>query len=116
MLIGIPVYNDVDTLDVAGMFEMFRWAGFEVELAAQAARSVRSRNRFCVAAKTVFDDAGNALPGIGALSGNAQPQPSSTHCRATTPARSCGTPCWRSKADLADTVNGRGTSLPEPWG
>jgi hypothetical protein len=25
MIIGIPVYNDVDTLDVASPYEMFRW-------------------------------------------------------------------------------------------
>jgi putative intracellular protease/amidase len=60
MLIGIPVFDDVDTLEIAGTFELFQLAGLEVELAAQAARLVRFRNGPSVAANTVFDDAGNA--------------------------------------------------------
>lgn len=35
MLIGIPVYQGVDLLDFAGPYEMFTWAGFDVELFAQ---------------------------------------------------------------------------------
>ena len=35
MIIGIPVYNDVDMLDVAGPYEMFRWANLDVELVAE---------------------------------------------------------------------------------
>jgi len=34
MIIGIPVYDDVDMFDVTGPFEMFDWAGFEVDLLA----------------------------------------------------------------------------------
>jgi cyclohexyl-isocyanide hydratase len=34
MIIGIPVYDDVDMLDVTGPFEMFDWAGFEIDLLA----------------------------------------------------------------------------------
>jgi transcriptional regulator GlxA family with amidase domain len=34
MIIGIPVYDDVDLLDVTGAFDMFDWAGFEVDLLA----------------------------------------------------------------------------------
>ncbi|GLH80012.1 transcriptional regulator [Bradyrhizobium sp. SSBR45G] len=34
MNIAIPVYDGVDMLDVAGPFEMFDWAGFEVDLVA----------------------------------------------------------------------------------
>jgi len=30
MLIGIPVYDDVDIRDVAAPSEMFQWAGLEV--------------------------------------------------------------------------------------
>jgi len=33
--IVIPVYPDVDMLDVCGPFEMFRWAGFKVDLVAE---------------------------------------------------------------------------------
>jgi cyclohexyl-isocyanide hydratase len=32
MTIGIPVYDGVDLLDVTGPFEMFAWAGFEIDL------------------------------------------------------------------------------------
>jgi hypothetical protein len=34
-VIVIPVYEDVDLLDVTGPFEMFRWANIEVRLVAQ---------------------------------------------------------------------------------
>ncbi|MET3991828.1 putative intracellular protease/amidase [Bradyrhizobium sp. S3.9.2] len=34
MKIGIPVYDGVDMLDVAGPFEMFDWADFDVEVVA----------------------------------------------------------------------------------
>ncbi|MDE1150691.1 MAG: DJ-1/PfpI family protein [Azospirillaceae bacterium] len=34
MLIGIPVFENVETLDVSGPYDMFRWAGFDVELTA----------------------------------------------------------------------------------
>jgi hypothetical protein len=33
-VIVIPVYEDVDVLDVTGPFEMFRWANIEVRLVA----------------------------------------------------------------------------------
>jgi putative intracellular protease/amidase len=35
MIIGMPVYDLVDMLDVTGPFEMFDWAGFEVDLLAE---------------------------------------------------------------------------------
>ena len=35
MIIGIPVYDDADMLDVTGAFEMFDWAGFEIDLLAE---------------------------------------------------------------------------------
>jgi cyclohexyl-isocyanide hydratase len=34
MIIGIPVYDGVDLLDMTGPFEMFHWAGFEIDLLA----------------------------------------------------------------------------------
>jgi transcriptional regulator GlxA family with amidase domain len=36
MIIGIPVYDGVDLLDMTGPFEMFHWAGFEIDLLAAA--------------------------------------------------------------------------------
>ncbi|MDQ0466208.1 cyclohexyl-isocyanide hydratase [Caulobacter ginsengisoli] len=35
MIIGIPVYEGVDVLDVTGPFEMFHWAGYDIEIVAQ---------------------------------------------------------------------------------
>ena len=35
MIIGIPVYDHVDMLDVTGPFEMFDWAGYEIDLLAE---------------------------------------------------------------------------------
>ena len=34
MIIGIPVYDSFDLLDMSGPFEMFHWAGFEIDLLA----------------------------------------------------------------------------------
>jgi cyclohexyl-isocyanide hydratase len=34
MIIGIPVYDGVDLLDMSGAFEMFHWAEFEIDLLA----------------------------------------------------------------------------------
>ena len=34
MIIGIPAYDGVDLLDMTGPFEMFHWAGFEMDLLA----------------------------------------------------------------------------------
>ncbi len=45
MKIGIPVYDDVNMLDVAGPFEMFDWAAFDVELVAEKSGSKRFRSR-----------------------------------------------------------------------
>ncbi|MBV8977504.1 MAG: DJ-1/PfpI family protein [Alphaproteobacteria bacterium] len=43
MILGIPVYDGVDVLDVTGPFEMLSWAGFEVQIAAAVAGPVRCR-------------------------------------------------------------------------
>jgi transcriptional regulator GlxA family with amidase domain len=37
-IIGMPVYDSVDMLDVTGPYEMFTWAGFEIELVAAESR------------------------------------------------------------------------------
>ena len=37
MLIGIPVYDQVDMFDVAGPHELFSWANYDVALSAAAA-------------------------------------------------------------------------------
>jgi len=51
MIIGIPVYDGVDLLDVTGPYEMFKWIkapGLEVEvlLVAETLRNVTSRDGF----------------------------------------------------------------------
>lgn len=45
MIIGIPVYDQVDMLDVTGPFEMFDWAGFEIDLLAEKPGMKRFRNK-----------------------------------------------------------------------
>ena len=45
MIIGIPVYDDVDMLDVTGPYEMFDWAGFEIDLLAENKGMKRFRNK-----------------------------------------------------------------------
>ncbi|QNQ08966.1 DJ-1/PfpI family protein [Sphingomonas alpina] len=46
MIIGIPVYDDVDMLDVTGPYEMFRWAGIEVDLLATRRGMIQFRDAF----------------------------------------------------------------------
>lgn len=62
MIIGIPVYDRVDMLDVAGPYEMFDWAGFEVDLLAQKPGRLSFRtnpklNTFTFNAAKTFADA-----------------------------------------------------------
>jgi cyclohexyl-isocyanide hydratase len=57
MIIGMPVYDDVDMLDVTGPYEMFRWAGFDVELVAQAPGMITFRNAFSFKVINGFNDA-----------------------------------------------------------
>jgi transcriptional regulator GlxA family with amidase domain len=40
MKIVMPVYRDVDMLDVCGPYEMFRWAGFRIDLVADVPGAV----------------------------------------------------------------------------
>ncbi|MGH6672286.1 MAG: DJ-1/PfpI family protein [Xanthobacteraceae bacterium] len=55
MLIGMPVYDGVDMLDVAGPFEMFRWAGFDTELAAGTTATVTFNGGFSFNPTTSFE-------------------------------------------------------------
>lgn len=57
MIIGIPVYDDVDLLDVTGPFEMFRWANLDVELVAEHPGSIRFRRGFKFEVTKGFADA-----------------------------------------------------------
>lgn len=59
MLIGIPVYDDVDMLDVAGPNELFIWAGYQVEIVAEHAGTLRFRKGFSFNAATSFRQAGD---------------------------------------------------------
>ncbi len=58
MLIGIPVYDDVDMLDVTGPFEMFTWAGLDIEIVAHARGLFRFRKGFYFEVLKTFADAG----------------------------------------------------------
>ena len=57
MLIGIPVYDDVDMLDVAGPNELFIWAGYDVELVSEHGGTLKFRKGFSFNSKP-FKDAG----------------------------------------------------------
>ena len=58
MRIGIPVYDHVDMLDVTGPFEMFGWAGFEIDLLAEKPGMKRFRgNGFAFEVTKGFADA-----------------------------------------------------------
>jgi cyclohexyl-isocyanide hydratase len=46
MKIIMPVYEHVDMLDICGPYEMFRWAGFEVDLVAEVPGLVPFNNGF----------------------------------------------------------------------
>jgi cyclohexyl-isocyanide hydratase len=60
MIIGIPVYDDVDMFDVTGAFEMFDWAGFDVDLLAAEPGMKKFRNKgFSYSVTRGFDQARN---------------------------------------------------------
>ena len=60
MIIGIPVYDHVDMLDVTGPFEMFDWAGFEIDLLAEHPGKKRFRSKgFAFEVTKGFADARN---------------------------------------------------------
>src|SRR5579864_8046166 len=58
MLIGIPVYDQVDMLDVAGPHELFSWANFDVELVAEQRGPLTFRNGFSFNVAKSFAEAG----------------------------------------------------------
>ncbi|CAN5480321.1 DJ-1/PfpI family protein [soil metagenome] len=59
MIIGIPVYQGVDLLDVAGPHEVFGWMGDDVEIrliAASTATPIVTRDKFSFNATHTFAD------------------------------------------------------------
>jgi transcriptional regulator GlxA family with amidase domain len=58
MRIGIPVYDAVDMLDVAGPYELFIWAGFDIELVAESAGPLTFRSGFGFNVTKSFKEAG----------------------------------------------------------
>jgi len=63
MILGIPVYEGVDVLDVMGPFELLNWAGFDVQIAAVKAGPIKCRGGAIIVAPLEFRDA----PQYGAL-------------------------------------------------
>ena len=58
MIIGIPVYDKVDMLDVTGPYEMFDWAGYEIDLLAEHKGMKQFRSKgFCFDVTKSFADA-----------------------------------------------------------
>ena len=59
MIIGIPVYQGVDLLDVAGPHEIFKWMSIPVtvELVAEAAGDITTRDGFTFKASKSFEHA-----------------------------------------------------------
>jgi len=59
MIIGMPVYQGVDLLDVAGPHEIFKWMSIpvEVELVAETAGEITTRDGFTFKANKSFADA-----------------------------------------------------------
>jgi cyclohexyl-isocyanide hydratase len=58
IVVGIPVYDDVDMLDVVGPYEMFSWAGLNVHLVAQTPGRIRCRGGLAIEAPIAFKNAG----------------------------------------------------------
>lgn len=56
-IIGIPVYEDCDMLDVTGAYEMLAWGGLDVELVAQKPGLIRSSKGMKFEAATSFAQA-----------------------------------------------------------
>ena len=60
MIIGIPVYDQVDMFDVTGPFDIFDWAGFEIDLLAAEPGPKRFRSKgFTYQVTRSFADARN---------------------------------------------------------
>jgi transcriptional regulator GlxA family with amidase domain len=56
MIVGVPVYDGVDLLDMTGPYEMFHWAGFEIDLLA-ATPNLATGSRFAFSASRGFAEA-----------------------------------------------------------
>jgi len=57
MRVGIPIYYQVDLLDVAGPHEMLNWAGFDITIAADKTSLVECRGGLVIQADTSFAEA-----------------------------------------------------------
>src|SRR5262249_45998657 len=57
MIIGIPVYDGVDLLDMTGPYEMFHWAGFEIDLLAAEPGLKTTGSRLAFSASRGFAEA-----------------------------------------------------------
>ena len=57
MLIGIPVYGDVNLLDVTGPYEMLSWAGLDVQLFAETPGLVACRGGLSIQVTKAFEHA-----------------------------------------------------------
>jgi transcriptional regulator GlxA family with amidase domain len=57
MRVGMPVYPQVDVLDVVGPWEMLSWAKFDITVAAQQKGRIVCRGGFLIEADTSFADA-----------------------------------------------------------
>jgi len=56
MILGIPVYEGVDVLDVTGPFEMLNWAGFDVHIAAETPGPIVCRGGISIVAPYALAD------------------------------------------------------------
>ena len=56
MILGIPVYDGVDVLDVTGPFELLNWAGFDVRIAAEKSGPIACRGGMSIVAPHALVD------------------------------------------------------------
>jgi cyclohexyl-isocyanide hydratase len=66
----IPVYDQVDMLDVAGPYEMFRWAGMAVDLVAEIRGTLRFRDGFGFEVASCFDEVKASCDALWVPGGN----------------------------------------------
>ena len=57
MIIGIPAYEGVDLLDMTGPYEMFHWAGFEIDVLATSPGLKKTGSGFSFSVPRGFADA-----------------------------------------------------------
>jgi putative intracellular protease/amidase len=58
MIIGIPAYEGVDLLDMTGPYEMFHWAGFDIDVLAASPGLKTSGSGFSFLAHKGFAEDG----------------------------------------------------------